>query len=54
MSARIRIQGCDGSTDFTIELSPEEIEAVKRVAAASVSASDYECEPTLHVEEVRA
>lgn len=46
---RIRITGCDDSTTIDMELSPAALRAVEAVAAASASASTYDCMPTLTI-----
>lgn len=51
MRTSIRIQGCDGSTEFELDLDDIERAAVMRLANLSQCTSEYECEPTIHVKE---
>lgn len=45
----IRIVGCDDETKFDIDLDDEEATAVREVSAASKEASEYGCQPVLHM-----
>jgi hypothetical protein len=43
------IQGCDDHTSFQIELTPEELYGVLKIASESHRASTYGCMPTINV-----
>ena len=50
MSAyEIRLDGCDDSTSFAMELTDAEAGLLERVAALSKEASEFGCQPTMTV-----
>ena len=50
MKVAVALHGCDDSTYFTVEdVTPEGLELLNRVAAASDEASDYGCQPSMTV-----
>ena len=46
----IKVQGCDDSTYFDMELSEEEYSIIKRVADKCTEESTYACMPTMEIE----
>lgn len=47
----ILLSGCDDHTEFQMDLTPDEVALLERVATASITASEYGCMPTLYIEE---
>jgi hypothetical protein len=47
----IRVRGCDDTTQFFIDLTEQEIELIKRLAAITEKISTYGCMPTIAVDE---
>jgi hypothetical protein len=47
----INLNGCDGTTQFTMELNEKEKELVEKIANESRIASPYSCYPTMSLEE---
>ena len=45
----IRVDGCDASTEFEIELNALEFETVNRFVTLCNKASKYNCEPTIQI-----
>jgi hypothetical protein len=43
------VAGCDDETEAAVDLTPNEYAALRRVAAATVEASEYGCQPILQV-----
>lgn len=50
MKYQISVNGCDATTNFEMELTDDEVEIVKRVAAKCTETSTYSCMPTIDVE----
>lgn len=50
---KISLWGCDDYTQFTMELTDQEADLIKRVADKSEATSSYGCMPTLTIEEVK-
>lgn len=50
MIIKVRVIGCDDSTDFVIEATQAEFDFLKRVAEKCTSASEYSCQPRMAVE----
>ena len=49
--AYIQVRGCDDTTQFFIDLTEQEIEFIKRLAAITGKFSTYQCMPTIAVDE---
>lgn len=47
----IGLHGCDDSTFFDVEVTPEERAFVERLCERSREASSYSCQPTMDVRE---
>lgn len=45
----ITLQGCDDTTRVTVELTETETRTAERIAAATRLASEYNCQPRMHV-----
>lgn len=45
----IIVSGCDDNTYVDMELSPEELAVIERLAAATKEASTFACEPVVEV-----
>lgn len=45
----IRLEGCDDSTAFVMDLDDSEAALVERVAARSREVSEFDCMPTMAV-----
>lgn len=45
----IRLNGCDDTTKFELEVSDEQFEFLRTIARLSTEASTYGCQPTLRV-----
>lgn len=48
----IKLIGCDDTTDFEMQLTPEEVDVLERVSLASDYASSSVCQPTLTIRKV--
>ena len=48
----VGLHGCDDSTIFEMDLTDEEVETLRKVAAKAEETSTYGCMPTMTVEEV--
>lgn len=48
-ACRIRLSGCDESTQFDMDLDDDEAALLERVAARSREVSEYDCMPTMTV-----
>jgi len=48
---KIRVVGCDASTDFEMDISPEELEFLERLEQKCNSTSSCICEPRIRVME---
>jgi hypothetical protein len=48
---KIELVGCDDATCFEMELTKEEFELLTRVSELSKEASEYQCMPTMWIEE---
>lgn len=46
----VHITGCDDVTELAIDLDPDELATVQRLAAASRDASEYGCQPKIEVQ----
>lgn len=47
---RVTLSGCDDSSAFDIDATEAEAAFLARVAAASLAASEYYCQPQLYVD----
>lgn len=47
MIYEISIRGCDATTECQVELTPEEIKGIIKLAEKSVDESAYECYPNI-------
>lgn len=45
----ITLHGCDDTTRVTVELTEAETRTAERIAAATRLASQYDCQPRMHV-----
>lgn len=48
---KIELKGCDGTTEFVMELTSGQAELVEKLGKLSEETSQYGCEPTLHIKE---
>ncbi|MGH3834160.1 MAG: hypothetical protein ACRDSF_00430 [Pseudonocardiaceae bacterium] len=48
---RITLSGCDDSTKVDIELTDDERALVQRIGQLTKERSEYDCQPTMHVED---
>lgn len=46
---KVKINGCDDTTEFIMEMTEEQLELVKSMCALSKSASTHHCQPTMEV-----
>lgn len=46
---KIYLVGCDETNTVTMEVTPAELEFLDRLAAASITASEYDCMPRLAI-----
>jgi len=46
---QIRLAGCDDATVFVMELTEAEAQAARRIAALSVTASEFGCQPKMSI-----
>jgi len=51
---KIQVIGCDATTTFSMQLSPEEFVLVERLCALCTETSTYGCEPVMYIKEVEA
>lgn len=47
----VKLSGCDDTTEIPMDLTPHEADLIRRLSAASKQASEYDCQPTLHLKE---
>lgn len=48
---KISVDGCDGTTKFTMELTREQADLIDRVSELSKETSTYGCEPIIYIEQ---
>ncbi len=51
MKYAINLQGCDDHTEVVMELTPNELAFVQRLAALTKATATYQCMPTMRVRE---
>ena len=49
---RIKVMGCDDTTEIQMHLTHDEFLVVDKVASLVTSASDCNCQPTMSIEEI--
>lgn len=49
---RIRLIGCDDTTEFVMDITEDEAALIRRVAEKSDETSNYGCMPTMTIEMV--
>lgn len=47
----VRLVGCDDQTEIPLEVGVKELKFLKKIAAESEKISEFQCMPTLQVEE---
>lgn len=50
---RLKLRGCDDVTHMFFDLTDEEAALLRRVSTESARVSQFDCMPTMHLEEVR-
>jgi hypothetical protein len=48
----VKIDGCHDYNQFTIEVTPEEEDFLKRLSSLSQEASYYSCQPTIEIKSI--
>lgn len=49
----ICLEGCDDSNVFTVELTQKQYELINKIGELSVESSEYKCQPTMGIMEVK-